>query len=328
MRTALILLLASSLANAEPVTLRMAGIAPDGVAWVRELKAFARDIEARTHGRVKMKWYWGGIAGDELAVLDRIRRDQLDGEAGVQHCMKVAPSMRVFRLLGLVQSYDEQAYVLGRLHQTLDDEFRKSGFWAFESGMGSELLLSRVPVRSLAELRGLKVWQWDIDEMMGRQMRALGISQLVPTALNDTYAALEAGRFDVIQAIPSAALAFQWSSRAKYYTDLKLGFVPACLMISNRVFDALSVEDQQILQDAGARLEVRFRDLGKTQDKQLTEELFPRQGLEHLVPSQTFRAEFFNAAREARKAVPPEEVAPELVRKVESWLADYRAEHR
>src|SRR5438105_301853 len=100
------------------------------------------------------------------------------------------------------------------------------------------------------------------------------------------------------------------------------------MIVANRVFDTISVEDRQIVRDAAARLDVRFRDLGQTQDQQLTDELFSRQGLQHLRATDTFRSEFFNAAREARKAIPPETIAPELVRKVESWLADYRAEHR
>src|SRR5206468_969252 len=49
---------------AEPVTLRLATIAPDGTAWAREVRAFNRDVEALTHGQVRFKWYLGAIAGD------------------------------------------------------------------------------------------------------------------------------------------------------------------------------------------------------------------------------------------------------------------------
>jgi TRAP-type C4-dicarboxylate transport system substrate-binding protein len=321
------LALAVALAAADLVTLRMAAIAPDGASWTRELKSFARDIETRTHGRVRMKWYWGAIAGDELSVLDRIRRDQLDGEAGVQHCQKLSPSMRIGRLLGLIQSYDEAGYVFGRLHAELDKEFRAAGFWVFVSGMGSEVLFTREPVRSLIDLKRARLWSWDTDEVMKRQMQALG-ARLVPGTVSEAFADYESNRIDAIQAIPTAALAYQWSSRARYYTDLKLGFLPACMIVANRVFDTLSIADQQTIREAAARLDVRFRDLGATQDRELLETLFPRQGLQHIRPDETFRAEFFSAVREARKAIPADLISPDLIRKVESWLADYRAEHR
>ena len=42
---AAVLLLLGGVARAEPVTLRMAAIAPDGTEWARALKAYAQEIE-------------------------------------------------------------------------------------------------------------------------------------------------------------------------------------------------------------------------------------------------------------------------------------------
>src|SRR3954453_10187849 len=84
--------------QAEPIKLRMAAIAPEGTAWARELHALARDIETHTNGAVSMKWYLGGIAGDELTAVDRVRRGQLDGVGGALFCTRLAPSLWVLRL--------------------------------------------------------------------------------------------------------------------------------------------------------------------------------------------------------------------------------------
>src|SRR5262249_279368 len=123
-------LLMSATALAEPRwTLRMATPAPEGTAWAREIKAFSREVEAGPHGEVRMKWYLGGIGGDELEIGERIRRDQLDGAgAGGMLCERLAPSMRVLRLLGVFQSRAEAAYVMQRLQPSLEAEFAKSGF--------------------------------------------------------------------------------------------------------------------------------------------------------------------------------------------------------
>src|SRR3954467_6995726 len=86
----------STAARADEVTLRMGTMAPDGTAWARELNAFARDVDQRTHGQVRIKWYYGGITGDEPGMGERIRRGQLDGAAsGGPLCESLAPSMRV-----------------------------------------------------------------------------------------------------------------------------------------------------------------------------------------------------------------------------------------
>src|SRR4051812_2756063 len=72
--------------------LRLATVAPDGTAWARELKAFSRDLEAQTRGELSAKWYFGGIAGDDVQVGERIQRGQLDGVAsGGMLCQQLSP---------------------------------------------------------------------------------------------------------------------------------------------------------------------------------------------------------------------------------------------
>src|SRR6476659_799604 len=167
MRQAVALLItltfASSLAHAEPPTLRLATIAPEGSGWAREFGAWARDIEAGTHGAVRVKMYYSAIGGDDLSVLDRIKRDQLDGGIGSESCIRLGPSLRVTRIFGLFQSREESFYVLGRLTQILDAEFLKHGFINLgEATLGPEMLFTRSPVHNLAELRKPVLWVWDL----------------------------------------------------------------------------------------------------------------------------------------------------------------------
>ena len=314
-------------AAADPVQLRLAGIAPDGASWTRELKAFGRDVENKTAGRVRVKWYWGGIAGDELAVLERIRRGQLDGQAGAQFCDRVAPSLRVMRVLGLFQNRDETSFVLQKLTSALEREFRQSGFFGFAAGMGSDILFTREPVRTLADLRRLKLWVWDLDETLIVQVKKLGL-HAVPLPVDQAARAYEEGRIDGFIAIPTAALAFQWSAQSRWFTDVRFAFLPGCLAIANRVFDGLSVADQRSVREAIAKLRVRFEDLGRTQDEALLGGLFARQGVKPAALSPTVLSEFFDVAREARHSIPSGLVSAELLREVQSWLADYRVEHR
>lgn len=92
---AMVLTAAATRAHAEPVTLRLATVAPDGTGWARELKAFGREISTSTHDDVLIKWYMSGIAGDELQSHERVQRDQLDGIlSGGMLCQRLAPSMR------------------------------------------------------------------------------------------------------------------------------------------------------------------------------------------------------------------------------------------
>src|SRR5256885_1431280 len=101
---------------ADPVTLWMVMVVLEGTVWVRVGKAFANEVEQLIRGQLKVKWYLGGIAGNELQVMDRMRRDQLDGVGlGGMVCQRLAPTMRVTRLIGLLRSRAEAEYVLTRL---------------------------------------------------------------------------------------------------------------------------------------------------------------------------------------------------------------------
>jgi TRAP-type C4-dicarboxylate transport system substrate-binding protein len=322
---ALALLCAQS-ASADTTNIRLATIAPDGAAWTRELKAFGRDVDLRSQGRLHVKWYWGAIAGDEMAVLERIRREQVDGEASGLVCNRLAPSLQVMRVLGLFQSRDEVNYVLGRLRGDIEGEFRKNGFFGLAGGLGSDIVFSKNPIRSLADLRKSHLWLWDLDEVMLAQLRALGLSP-VALPVDQAARAYDDNRLDGFIAVPTAAVAYQWSAQAHWFTDLRFGSVGTCLVIANRVFDALPIQDREIVREAAAKLDVRLEDLGRKQDEELLAGLFAKQGARPLRADSTFRAEFFSAARDVRSKIPPSLVPPELLRKVEGWLADYRAEH-
>src|SRR5512143_3651834 len=113
----------------EPVVLRWATVAPEGSAWAREGQAFAREVAQLTEGRVKIKLYWGGITGDELQTLDQVRRGRIDAIAsGGMSCLRMAPSLRVFRIPGLFRDRRESAYVNNHLQATIDAEFLRAGY--------------------------------------------------------------------------------------------------------------------------------------------------------------------------------------------------------
>jgi TRAP-type C4-dicarboxylate transport system substrate-binding protein len=311
---------------ADPVVLRFATVVPDGTAWARELKAAARDVELQTNGQVRWKWYFGGIAGDESVVPERIRRGQLEGEAAGVSCVDMAPSLRVLRVLGMFRRRDEAHAIVMRLRPTLEAEFHRAGFELLAvQWFGSDIAVTRTPVHSLAELRKLRLWYWNIDTVWAKQLAQLGLTT-VPLGVNEAGAAFDEGRIDGFLALPTAALAFQWSSRARYYTDLPLASMAACSIISRQAFDALPIEAQQILRTASTKASIRFEDINAAQEDQLLGGLFDKQGM-HRVPADVpFREEFLDQAKAARDALPESLVPRALITRVLGWLSDFRAE--
>src|SRR5262245_21997015 len=153
---------AAAEARAEPVVLRMASVGPEGSAYAREFHAFARDVAATTNGRVSIKWYLGGVVGDEAMTLARIQRGQIDGTAGSILCERLAPTLRATHLIGIAASYAEARYLIERLRPSLDREFARAGFANLgEAPLGTAVVFSRTPLTRLDQLKRARLWIWE-----------------------------------------------------------------------------------------------------------------------------------------------------------------------
>jgi TRAP-type transport system periplasmic protein len=315
-------------ARAEILTVRMSTVAPEGSAWANFLRAWGREVETVTGGKVRVKWYFGGITGDELHSFAGIVKGHLDGIAsGGMICERLAPSMKVQGLTGVFQSREEAAYVMERLRPTLEEETRRAGFeLLIVSGLGAEVLFTRTPVRSMAELRQLRMWRWSADEVGIAMTRAMGIT-VVPIDVSDAAKAYDHKRIDGFIAIPTAALAFQWSTQVRYITDLRSGYLTGCVAVAHRALDRLPAEQQKQFRSLLAKYDALFQEMGRRQDDALLGGLFQKQGLRPVPPSEAFRSEFFEAARAARERAGKQFVPRATLDHVLKWLADYRAEH-
>jgi TRAP-type C4-dicarboxylate transport system substrate-binding protein len=305
----------------------MATVAPEGTGWAREIKALSREISAQTNGDVEVKWYFGGIAGDEFNVIERVRKGQLDGAGVTMVCEQLAPSLKVMRVVGLVQSRDESRFLLQRLWPRVQQEFARHGLVDIGNAtVGSIVLMTRTPVRSFAELRKMRLWVWDKDQVWIDSLKQMGL-QPVPTPIETAARAFEEGQLDGFLAVPSAALAFQWSTQARYFTDLRAGLMPACFLVTQRAMDALPTDQRKTLVSAVAKLGLRFEEIGKETDEALLHGLLEKQGLKRVPASRELSSDFFEAARKVRAQIDPTVVPPDLLTEVLSWLADYRVDH-
>jgi TRAP-type C4-dicarboxylate transport system substrate-binding protein len=320
-------ILLPSLALGAP-TLRIATLAPDGTGWARELRDWAKSVERDAEGAVEIKLLFGGLAGDEPEALERIRRGQVDGALSGGHiCETVAPSLRALKVPGLLQNRDEARFVMRRLRPLIDKEAKANGFTNLgEGGIGPVIVFSRRPVRTLAELRGLTLWSGR-NEMMLKLYGALGL-HVTNEAISEVSASYAAGRIDGFLTTPSVALAWQWSSQARHFSDLRVSFLASCLMVTNASFDALPLDAQRAVRSGVDRLVERSEALAREQDEALLGRVFPKQGLKSVPVDEVLIADFREAARAVRERIDPKLISPDLLRELLVALADYRAEHR
>ena len=325
----LLLALVPATAGGEPRhVLRLASVAPEGSAWAREFATFVNEVERGTGGAVKVKLFLGGVAGEELEVGERIAKGQLDGTlSGGILCTQIAPSLRVARIPGVFQSRAEAIHVSSELMPDLRTEAQAAGYDLIGvAGIGNSVIFTRTPVRSMADLRKVKLWRWRDDHVAFLTNREMGL-KLEGMGLRDAAKAFDDGAVDGFYAVPTATLVFQWYTQVSYMVDLPGDYLLGCLALRTSAMDALSIEHQKVVRTAGAALSVRFDEVGRRQDKALLGGIFQKRGVKKLPVSDKFRAEFFQSARSARKRLGDKLVDRVLLDRVLRLLADYRAEH-
>ena len=74
-------------------------------------------------------------------------------------CDILAPSLAVTRVGGLLRSRAEASRVVNQMTPAITEEFQRKGFvFLGAAGFGLDVVFSRTPVRSLADLRRGRFW--------------------------------------------------------------------------------------------------------------------------------------------------------------------------
>ncbi|HWE30189.1 MAG TPA: TRAP transporter substrate-binding protein DctP, partial [Polyangia bacterium] len=277
---------------------------------------------------VGMHVYFGGIAGDDTEMGRRMRKDQLDGAlSGGMLCQEVAPGYAVFRVAGLLQDRAESSYVMTRLFPMLREQARAHGMRLLTSGsLGSDVVLSRVPIDSMETLRSLKLWQWDLDQTSVALARAMGLHS-VPLPVNDAGRAYEDGRTDGFIAIPSAIFGYQWFTRRLYLSQLPFAPLYGCALMTEAAYERLPTDMREVVETASIKFGLRISETTRVQDEELLGGLFAKQGVRSVPVPPLVRAQFLDAAHAARDKLGAQLVPTELLLQVQSFLADYRSMH-
>ena len=98
--------------SASAVTLKIATLSPDGSYWMQKMRAGSEEIEKQTGGRVSLKFYPGGVMGDDATVLRKMRLHQLQGAAVTSGALNnIYPDIQLYNQILLFQSEQEVDYV-------------------------------------------------------------------------------------------------------------------------------------------------------------------------------------------------------------------------
>ncbi|MEO7093369.1 MAG: TRAP transporter substrate-binding protein DctP [Polyangiales bacterium] len=230
---------------AENVEIRVATLAPAGTPWMDILEKAASEIETKTSGRVKLKYFPGGQLGDERDFIRKINLGQIDGAAiSAIGLSMIEPSIRVLELPMLFETIEEVDYVAGKMWPYFQKKFEAKGYRLAERGeIGWIHLLSKTKITSLADLRKVKLCTVGSDPMgtsvidkLGLDGVALGVAEVGP--------ALTSGRITACLNSPLGAIALQWHTKVKFMSARPLVYAIGATVMSLDVVKKISAEDR------------------------------------------------------------------------------------
>ena len=231
------------------VDVKIATLAPNQSAWMQDMRAAGKQIEQRTDGRVKLRFYGGGTQGSENKVLQKIKIGQLHGGTfSATDFMKDYGAINIYGLPFVFESWEEMRYVRERMDAQLQAGFADLNFVTFGIAGSFSMVLSNDPVRNYEDMKGKKVWLPHGDFVSYEAMRRL---QLSPVALpiTDVLTGLQTGLLDIAAIPPEVAVALQWHTRVKYVTNMPVVFGISFLAISKPTFNRLSAGDQAVVSE-------------------------------------------------------------------------------
>ena len=217
---------------------------------MNDMRAGAKAIEKNTEGRVKFKFYGGGVQGNDKQVQRKMRTGQLHGGAFTSGALnKFQKDADLFSMPMVFNSIDEVRYVRKQMDAEIRRRLEDAGYVNFGfAGAGFAYMMSNQPLVTLDDLKGQKVWIPEGDPIGFAALRALGIAPVI-MPVTDVMTGLQTDLLDSVTVPPVGAVVFQWHTRLKYITELPIAYVYASLLIDKRAFSKISAEDQRVVRE-------------------------------------------------------------------------------
>jgi TRAP-type transport system periplasmic protein len=260
------------------VIMKIATLAPEGSAWMNLFHKWQARVEQRTEGRVKVKFYAGGVQGDERDVIRKMRAGQLSGAAitGIGLAM-INPEVRA---LEAARTYPELDHARERLNPLLRKKFDEKGYFLMGWGdVGPVHIFSQRPIRSLEDLRQTKLWMFGDDAITKQTFEALGLHG-VPMGVPEVLPSLATGAIDAFFGSPLSTVALQWSAHARYVTSAVIGMATGATVLTKKAWDEVEPRDQQIIVEEAKTMEAEVTKQVREDNTKAFDQLQKKNGLQ------------------------------------------------
>jgi TRAP-type C4-dicarboxylate transport system substrate-binding protein len=231
--------------------IKLGSLAPADSPWDKALLKIALEWQTISRGRVTLKVYSGGIAGDEPDMIRKMRINQLQAAAMTGSGLgKIHPNLLVYQLPFMARDDEELQYLFDRLRPRLEKEIQEKGFVLLAFTRSGWLrFFSKTKMLTPEDMAKLKFFVMEGSPEVDQAWKEMGF-HIVPLPANDAFAGLQSGMVDVFTASPLTAAALQWFALAPNMTDFNWSPLTGALVITSQAWRRIPAELRSELQKA------------------------------------------------------------------------------
>ncbi|MCR4426100.1 MAG: TRAP transporter substrate-binding protein [Firmicutes bacterium] len=230
---------------------RLAEVHPDGYPTTEGDKYFAKLVNERSGGRLKIEVYFGGTLGPEKDTMEMTKMGAID--AVRTSCSPLVEMYAPIGVFSMPYLFRDEAHMWKVLNGEVGQHFLKAvesagfvGLTYYDSG--ARHFYTKKLVKSPADLRGMKIRVQQSSVMLDL-VNSMGASA-VPMAFNEVYSALQTGVIDGAENNSPSYLTTSHYEVAKFYALDGHTRIPEVILFSKRIWDTLPPADQALIRQA------------------------------------------------------------------------------
>lgn len=304
--------------------IKLGTLAPEGSSWMKTLNTVNAEVMKKTGNTVKFRIYPGGVLGDEMDMLRKLKIGQIQGVAltsgGLSSLFK---EMNVLQVPFLFQTYEEVDTVSNKMDSFFRRGFEENGYvllgW---SEAGFVYLMSTLPISSVADLRKAKVWIWEDSPMSKAIFGEAGV-KAIPLTVPDVLVGLQTGLVDVVYAPPTGAISLQWFTKVKYLTDVPLVYLAGGVIVKKDIFKQIPLASQNLILEGFQQQADPLKTVTRNENRDALK-VMVKNGVKIVTPSKDQIDEYKRLSNKAMGHISGQTFSKKVLEDVNSFLEIYR----
>lgn len=283
---------AAPCAAVESVKIKLATLAPEGSAWHELLKDLAAEWSQASGGRVELRIFPGGVAGDEPVVMKKMGINNYQAALISSHGLStIDKSLRAFTVPRLIRTNEELAKAMDTMAPELEKRLEAKGYQVlFWADAGWVKFFTTTPDPTIEGVKKHRLFSWAGDEEGLELWKKAGFN-VVPLPATELVTSLQTKMVNAFDVVPYYAVATQAYKHTPYMIDMNWAPLPGALIITKASWDKIPDDLKPVLKTVSAKYTARFRAETRKMEADAVEAMKAR-GLHVVTPQPEVQAEW------------------------------------